>query len=265
MHVLIDQAEWVFINVYAPTKNTQKKQIQFANYLRDHLVDYADKKIIIGGDFNTCLDPKIDKKGGTQEARSLYSDKLNNLMTEFNLCDIYRLQHPNVHHYTWRNKGKGGWVQSRLDMFLVSLELQYQDIKSSIHPSIKSDHSLIQIVFTDRESWVRGRGFYKFNVKLLEDREYIEKVNNKLIEMLALDNSFTNKALFWDYIKCEIRGLTVAHSSFKAKERRRNKEVLLKDLRIIEKQMGETPTTDLLDKYVLETWKPFIVFKERAV
>ena len=77
--------------------------------------------------------------------------------------------------FTWRNKGRGGWVQSRLDMFLVSEDLHYYNIKSQIHPSIKSDHSLIHIRFNNIKQWSRGSGFYKLNIKLYENIEYVEK------------------------------------------------------------------------------------------
>ena len=70
-------------------------------------------------------------------------------MVELNLCDIYRIQH--IKRFTWHNRGRGGWVQSRLDMFLVSDVLNYSHIKSNKYPSIK------------------------FNTKLLQDTEFVEK------------------------------------------------------------------------------------------
>ena len=56
------------------------------------------------------MDPSIDKQEDLQETQSNYARKLIDLLKEFDLCDIFRLQHPNTHRYTWRNKVKGGLV-----------------------------------------------------------------------------------------------------------------------------------------------------------
>ena len=83
---------------------------------------------------------------------------LKSFKPEFGLCDIYHVQHPTQHRFTWRNKGKGGLVQSRLDMFLVSEDFQYHNRSSYIHPSIKSDHSIIKINYINIGQLGRGRG-----------------------------------------------------------------------------------------------------------
>ena len=141
LHTFIEDADVVLANIYAPTKNNQGDQILFLAELREQLLSFLGKKIILGGDFNTYMDPLIDKQGGFQETQSNYARKLIDLLEEFDLCDIFRLQHPNTPRYTWRNKVKGGLVQSRLDMFFVSSNMQFQQIKSYIRPSVKSDHS----------------------------------------------------------------------------------------------------------------------------
>ena len=78
-------------------------------------MQFIGKQIISDGDFNTYMDQVWDKKGGNIETPSIYSDMLKSLMTELNLCDIYRIQHPELRCFTWCNKGRGGCVQSRLD------------------------------------------------------------------------------------------------------------------------------------------------------
>ena len=47
----------ILANIYAPTKNMIDLQIEFINFVHDRLVEYLDKHIIIGGDFNVCLNP----------------------------------------------------------------------------------------------------------------------------------------------------------------------------------------------------------------
>ena len=54
----------VVISVYFPTKDKPKEQLSLLNYLRGVLINYGDQNIVIGGDFNTCLNMNLDKMGG---------------------------------------------------------------------------------------------------------------------------------------------------------------------------------------------------------
>ena len=134
-------------------------------------------------------------------------------------------------------------------MFLVSQELQFQKIKALIHPSIKSDHSLIEINFVVNKDWIRGKGFYKFNTSLLKDKFYVDMINKKITELENENKSTPNKALFWDYCKCKFRGLTISYSSFKSKQQKTVEGQLLAEVESLEQVIGETPSPDLLNRY----------------
>ena len=141
------------------------------------------------------------------------------------MFDIYRFKNPTERKYTWRNKGKPNLIQSRLDMFLISEQMQYQNITCNILPGILSDHSLVQLQFSQTTDWVRARGFWKFYVDLLKDQEYIAKVNDTFEEFKTTETTLNNKAPSWDYIKCKLTGLTISHASFKAKGKKGGKNV----------------------------------------
>ena len=69
----------------------------------------------MAGDFNITLE-KQDKKHGINVVQKS-AENLKSLMTELDLIDIWRHQHPNSHMFAWfRKKPK---VMCRLDMFLV--------------------------------------------------------------------------------------------------------------------------------------------------
>ena len=161
------------------------------------------KVIIIGGYFNTYLNPSLDKSGGSSES---YSERKHflTICEEFDLFDMYRFKNPTKRKYIWRNKGKPNLTQSRSDMFLISEQMQYQNITCNILPGILSDHSLVQLQFSQTTDWVRGRGFWKFNVDLLKDQEYITKVNFAFEEFKTTETTLNNNALSWDYIKCKL-------------------------------------------------------------
>ena len=80
------------ICIYAPTKDNLTLQMSFFSKLKEIVEKHSDKPLIIGGDFNTCLNPDLDKKGGTLEQISSYQSSLLNFIYEFSLVDIWRIR-----------------------------------------------------------------------------------------------------------------------------------------------------------------------------
>ena len=85
----IEDNPLVLTNVYAPTKDNLDAQNSFLENLKYLLEEYSDKPFVIGGDFNTYLDPNLDKKGGALEQISSYSSNLTNFIDEYSLVDIW--------------------------------------------------------------------------------------------------------------------------------------------------------------------------------
>lgn len=72
----INNNNFIFTNVYAPTKDHCKDQCLFLDFLIDTCIKFSGEHLIIEGDFNTVLDTSIDKKGGRNEPVSEYRNKL---------------------------------------------------------------------------------------------------------------------------------------------------------------------------------------------
>ena len=64
----------------------------------------CEENIIIGGDFNCPLDPKLDKKGGVMVLRKMVIDNIECLQNELDLVDVWRIKNPQSRSYTWRAK-----------------------------------------------------------------------------------------------------------------------------------------------------------------
>ncbi len=58
----IDEICFIICNVYTPTRDHKKEQNSFINLLKDKLSSLEQDNLLIGGDLNLYLDPKLDKQ-----------------------------------------------------------------------------------------------------------------------------------------------------------------------------------------------------------
>ena len=147
--------------------------------------------------------------------------EIMNLMENRCLIDIWRDMNPNVRSYTWRSNSNPP-VMCRLDYFLISKSLKGCIENSAISHGYRSDHSLVLIELTDNYD-KPGRGYWKFNVSLLSDVDYINMVT-QCIENIVNENSDANPQILWETIKCVIHGETIRYSVKKAQDRNKNKK-----------------------------------------
>ena len=238
LNVMFEEQHITLVNLYAPTKDKEQEQITFINFVQNTLQTCYDGNIIYGGDINAYMDPSLDKTGGQKENISKATKGYQQLCEDYNLADVWRILNPEINRYTWRGITKMGLVQSRLDVWFISLHMLYDVHNVDIKPGIKSDHSIIKLEFLIREAQVRGRGFWKFNCSLLKDHTYIEKIKNKLTECSTKYHNMEDKSLLWDVIKCELRSETISYASFKNKERRKYGLNLEKELHTLENDLN---------------------------
>jgi exonuclease III len=140
-----DRTKYTLINIYAPTQLNENEQIMFLHTLRDELVLHEYENIILGGDFNIVLNPCLDKKGGNininRNAR--YRKELTTFIETLNLCDVWRNRNADKFNFTWHCKKTK--IFCRLDFWLIGEQLINNVMKTSILPTINSDHKLIHI------------------------------------------------------------------------------------------------------------------------
>ena len=176
------------INVCAPTKDNSKEQKQFFEYVNDRLEDYTGCNIIIGGDFNVCLNPNLDKQGGAKVKQSAWAKQIYEMAETNDLIDVWRTFNEDKRRFTWRSFTKNGRVSSRLDFWLISSHLMFDVENTVIEPSIKTDHSLIKINLNLKKTPERGRGFWKINNSLLMDKDYTKLINSFCLKIVQLNS-----------------------------------------------------------------------------
>ena len=87
------------------------------------------------------LDIDLDADGGSPKLYIKSVSKLLSVMSEIDLCDIYRVRNPDSRRFTWRRKSP--FKQRRLDFFLVYDCLQDNIESVEIIPSVGTDHSCL--------------------------------------------------------------------------------------------------------------------------
>ena len=200
-------------SVYAP--NDQVNQLQFMQELNNCLLDKSElTSLIIGGDWNCTLSKK-DKIGGAPWKLASYRNLILTTMEMFDLVDIQRMRHPKLRKFTYESKSLK--LKSRIDFFLIAKNLSGDVKNSEIYHAIAPDHDAIYISFSRSNKSPRGPGLWKFNNTLLNDIQYVSTVRDTYAQACSYYSHVSDKRLFWELMKMEIRSVTISFSKCKAK------------------------------------------------
>lgn len=262
--------------VYGPNLDSP----QFFKSFFEEIDKIENESVIICGDFNLVLDPKLDyynyKHINNRKARQLVLDEIEIR----NLKDPFRLLSPLHRRYTWRRKNP--LQQARLDFFLVSDDIQQNVIRCNIGISYRSDHSMVtlEINFFDIK---KGKSLWKHNNSLLSDMEYINTINNKIrdikqqyaLPVYNYDNIndvpddelqfVIDDQLFLDTLLMELRGKSISFSSFRKKQTDKNEQEIIRKIKSIEENLTESQQDELdqlksdLEKLRHEKMKGYVI------
>ena len=120
-------------------------------------------------------------------------------------------------------------------MFLVPLGTLASIRNCEIIPSILSDHSFVTLEI-EIEKLIRGPGYWKFNNKLLEDKEFIDEMNKLIME--CKQTNTLDPAQFWESLKLAMQNLAMDFSKLRAYQRKKKINELTKKLRMQEKKLA---------------------------
>ena len=99
---------------------------------------------------------------------------------------------------------------------------------AKIVPNIFSNPSAITLSMSlESNETEHGFGFWKFNNSLLTDKCYTQMITKQIPEFISKYCSLSDKGLFWEMIKIEIRASTIIFAKNKAKQKRNEEKDLL--------------------------------------
>lgn len=227
LDITINDVRLTLVNLYGPNKD----EPIFFKVLKTKLEEFKNSKIVIGGYFNVVQNYHLDTSNLQNRNNPKSHEILCNIKNDLDLTDRWRTKNPNTRIYTWHNNRQ---QQSRLDYFLVSDEALYMIEASQVCPGYRSDHSIVQMTLKLTEQ-TKGPGLWKFNNSLLKDTSfyfiYIFCINETTHKYHNHNQSLIiDKQLFFEMLKMEIRGKTIAYTSAKKKKDNQYEKQLDKEI-----------------------------------
>ena len=73
---------------------------------------------------------------------------------------------------------------------------------------MQSDHSALKLNFGNVQNEARGRGYWKFNNSLIQDKEFVEAMKNAIPNFLKRASSFDDPIMKWEFVKYKCRDLS---------------------------------------------------------
>ena len=246
------------ISIYGPNTDNTEFYEEVQNLLDDGNSDYT----LICGDFNLVLNPDLDSYNYKHINNPRARQMVLNMMSEFDLCDVFRQFNPDRRRYTWRRKNPV--KQARLDFFLASTNMVDVIKNCDISLSYRSDHS-IQKLDIILNNFKRGKGLWKFNNSLLENKDFLTLINHIINEeklkyalpvydLKYLERSYSPISMtiepdtFLELLFLRIRGETIKFASTLKKKQRNIEMNLITDIQALESQANSVNSELLLDK-----------------
>ena len=95
------------------------------------------------GDWNFIFDATMDSFGKKAKLKLKAIFELQNIMSSYELFDIWRTRNPTLRQFTWRRKNP--LQMSRIDYILIYDDLQYAVKSCEFLCPLSSDHSPVKL------------------------------------------------------------------------------------------------------------------------
>ena len=138
--IKIDDHYLHLVNLYAPNSDTDCQQ--FFSSLEPF---FSSRYHITGGDFNSIVNPTLDKHGGNVTSRQYALRVLHTLTSRFDLVDIWRQRNPNKRGFTRTGRNprqNNSFISTRIDLFYTSQPITPYISDTSIIAYPHSDHDI---------------------------------------------------------------------------------------------------------------------------
>ena len=180
------------LNVYG--FNDRTARLSLLEDLQPHML--GREPLVLGGDFN-CVLSRRDRRGAGEDFRvDSTSVLLQGICRDFKLVDCFKTLHPREEGFTW-NSGDGTRA-SRID-YVFTRDCPPTDARLS--PVFFSDHSMLSCTLSLPSGVTIGKGLWKLNCSLLEDRELVSQYREQYSQWQTLQDCYDSRAPWWEMVK----------------------------------------------------------------
>ena len=152
-----------------------------------------------------------------------------------------------MRRFSWRQKAP--LIRRRLDYVFVSRELQEDVLEININPSIGSDHSILYLKIFLSKHANRGRGYWKFNNSVLEDRIFVEKIISHVQDVIQETSDLSDPRVKWEFLKYKIRFFVRIYAKEKAAFRRTKRSHLEEKVKSLENAISSYSSAEVFREY----------------
>ena len=236
---------YCLINLYAPTEKKNKES--FFKKLRKQIdsiqKECNDCNFIIGGDWNSVLDPRKDAKG----SNSCYYKtplSLKTMLKQKGFIDVWRKLHKDKQQFTWRNLNMN--IASRLDYWIISKNISGNVVSTDIRPVIRGDHNAISLKLR-MSKFKKGPGYWKLNVSHLSEENF--KIGIRNIITKCLNSNEKSDVMKWEILKIKCREFAQKYGKGKNKNKI-EKVDLERKLAFLESTLDKQNDNTVKEEYV---------------
>uniref|UniRef100_A0A3Q3A000 Reverse transcriptase domain-containing protein n=1 Tax=Kryptolebias marmoratus TaxID=37003 RepID=A0A3Q3A000_KRYMA len=242
----ISSSNLTLVNLYGPNWDDEDffKNILFS------LPDLSNSQLILGGDFNCCLDPLLDRSSNKSYSVSKSSKVLHTFMQQYAVSDVWRYFNPNTRKFSFFSPVHSTF--SRIDFFLLDNKLLSSVRSCCYNPIVISDHSPV-ILDLSLPGRTASRPPWRFNSVLLNDSVFVKTMNDRLDLYVSTNiTSDVSAATVWETCKAYLRGEIIAYSAYLRKTTTQKSLILSSAMSDLQAKCAESPAPDLIKSLLIK-------------
>uniref|UniRef100_A0A669E357 Reverse transcriptase domain-containing protein n=1 Tax=Oreochromis niloticus TaxID=8128 RepID=A0A669E357_ORENI len=217
------------VNVYGPNDDNPSF---FENLFL--LIATLPGKIILAGDLNCTLDPKLDRSSRIDTSHSQTRKKIQQYLKDLNLCDPWRIQNPNKREFSCYSAVFKSY--SRIDYFLISSSLLPNITKCIYDSIVLSDHAPTSLFYKVEQVNSRSNK-WRLHPKWIHDSDFIKFVGEHIDLYFSINTTQTTAAIRWEAFKAYIRGQMISFTSSKFNKFKQTMNELNNKIRELEREV----------------------------
>lgn len=226
------------VSVYGPNFDDE----HFFSTFFASLPDLNTHRLIIGGDFNCVLDPKLDRSSNKTQTLTKSAKLIRSFMDTFKITDPWRFKYPTSRSYSFFSPVHHSY--SRIDYFLIDCKLVPAIRRCDYEAIVISDHAphQMQLAFSNKHmprTW-------RFNNLLLADKSFTEFLKSNIEVFLIInDTGEVSKSTLWETLKAYLRGLIISYSAGTNRLRAERISSLTHEILDLDHSYSVSPSPDL--------------------